>query len=230
MVLLILEAHGPLYLGRGVDKAAQGIARKGMIVAAGIDVLEFARLSVAPLGVDTGKEKAFDFVGGIEGVTVLFVLFLGIGLEHAPDIGGIDCSTLVDDFAEDQYFASSEVIGGGPIKGAPVDSQAQVALPLGGKSADRGAVKGEVVPALDQEFLVVVEHVQAAFQVAEENGDGLDAFFVGEVFQPFFLNLVLGHTILPLLFRFHIQRFEFVIREREKIAQFVRHGSPSGWI
>ena len=79
MVLLILEAHGALHLGCGVDKGAQGIAGKGMIVTAGIDVLEFARLSVTPLGVDTRKEKAFDFVGGIQGVAVLFVLFLGIG-------------------------------------------------------------------------------------------------------------------------------------------------------
>src|ERR1700733_5063127 len=112
MVLLILEAHGPLYLGRGVDKGAQGIAGKGMIVTAGVDVLEFARLRVAPLGIDTGKEKAFDFIGGIEGVAVLLVLFLGIGFEHAANIGGIDCSRFVDDFAEDQHLAGSEEIGG----------------------------------------------------------------------------------------------------------------------
>src|SRR6202012_5673058 len=104
-----------------------------------VDVLEFARLPVAPLGIDTGKEKAFDFVGGIKGVAVLFVLLLGKGFEHAADIGGGDCAALVDDFAEDQHFAGSEEIGGGPVEGAPVDSQAQVALPLGGKSAYRGA-------------------------------------------------------------------------------------------
>src|SRR6202012_790458 len=105
---------------------------------------------------------------------VLFVLLEREGFEHAADICGIDGSAFVDDLAEDDYFSSPEVVGRYPVKGTPVNAQAQVAFPLGGKSADRGAVKGEVVPALDQEFLVVVKHVQAAFQVAEENSDGLD--------------------------------------------------------
>src|SRR6202167_2927308 len=133
MVLLILEAHGALDFGRGVDKGAQRIAGQRVIVTPGIDVVEFARFGVAALGVDAGKEKAFDFVGGIEGVAVLLVLFLGIGFEHAADIGGIDRSGFVDDFAKDQHLAGSEEIGGGPVEGAPVNAQPQVALPLGGK-------------------------------------------------------------------------------------------------
>jgi len=46
------------------------------------------------------------------------------------------------------------------------------------ESADRGAVKRQVVPALDQKFLVVIKHVQAAFQIAEQHRNGLDPLFV----------------------------------------------------
>ncbi len=46
---------------------------------------------------------------------------------------------------------------------------------LGGEAADGGAVEGQVVPALDEKLLVVIEHVEAAFEIAEEHGDGLDA-------------------------------------------------------
>jgi hypothetical protein len=60
---------------------------------------------------------------------------------------------------------------------------AQIAFALRGEAADGGAVEGEVVPALDQEFLVVIQHVQAAFQIAEQHGDGLDALFVGQILE-----------------------------------------------
>ena len=117
------------------------------------------------------------------------MLFERKGFEHAAYIRGIHRSALIDDLAEDDHLAGAEEIRGHPIKGAPVDSQPQVAFPLSGKSTDRGAVKGQVVPALDDEFLVVVEHVQTAFKVAEENGDGLNALLVGEVLEPFLPDL-----------------------------------------
>ena len=44
--------------------------------------------------------------------------------------------------------------------------------------------------ALEQKFLVVVQHVQAAFEIAEQHGHGLDALFVGQVLEPLFLNLI----------------------------------------
>ena len=105
---------------------------------------------------------------------------------------GVRRAALVDDFAEHQHFAGAEDIGRRPVKCRPVDAQPQIALALRREAANRGAVKGEVVPALDQELLVVVEHVQPAFEVAEEHGHGLDALFVGQILQPLFLDLVDG--------------------------------------
>jgi hypothetical protein len=68
--------------------------------------------------------------------------------------------------------------------------------------------------------------VQAAFEVAEEDGDSLDALFVGEVLEAVFLNLVNGGAILALLFGLEIEIFEFFVGEREKITQFSGHESP----
>ena len=72
------------------------------------------------------------------------------------------------------------------------DSQPQVAFPLGREPPNRGAVKRQVVPALDKKLLIVVEHVQTAFQIAEQHGDGLDSLFVGQVLEPVLLNLLQG--------------------------------------
>src|SRR6267142_1916417 len=94
------------------------------------------------------------------------------------------------------------------------------------KTADRRAVKSEVVPALDQELLVVVEHVETTFKVAEQDSDGLDALFVGEILQARFLYFVDRYAILALLFSLQIQLFQFVIREFKKITQVVSHESP----
>ena len=68
--------------------------------------------------------------------------------------------------------------------------------------------------------------MQAAFEVAEENGDGLDAFFVGEVFDALFLNLVRRDALHALVLGLEVQLFEFLIGERQKITQFSRHDSP----
>ena len=62
--------------------------------------------------------------------------------------------------------------------------------------------------------------MQAAFEVAEEHGHGLDALFVGEILEPLFLNLVGSHAVEPLLLRLQIQLFQFVVGDRQKIAQF----------
>ena len=43
---------------------------------------------------------------------------------------------------------------------------------------------------LSEELLVVIEHVQAAFEVAEQHGHGLDALLVGQVLEALFLDLV----------------------------------------
>ncbi len=46
VVLLVLEAHGALHFGGGVDKVAQRIARQGVVVAARVHVLELAGLVI----------------------------------------------------------------------------------------------------------------------------------------------------------------------------------------
>ena len=51
VILLVLEAHGALHFGGGVDERAQRVAGQRVIVAAGVHVLELAGFVVAPLGV-----------------------------------------------------------------------------------------------------------------------------------------------------------------------------------
>ena len=91
--------------------------------------------------------------------------------------------------AEDEHLAGAEDVGRRPVERAPVQSQTQVALALRREPTNRGAVERQVVGRLDQELLVVVQHVQPTFEVAEQNGDSLDAFFVRQVFEPLLLNL-----------------------------------------
>src|SRR5450755_5123432 len=176
MILLILEAHGALDFGGCIDEGAQGVAGQRMIVAAGADVIEPAGFVVVPLGIDALEEEALTLVGGVEGVAILLIDRVGISLQDGAKVRAIGAAILVDDFTEDHYLARTEDIGGTPIEGGPVDAEAQIALFLGGKAADGGAVEGEIIPAFGEELLVVIEHVQAAFEVAKQHGDGLDPF------------------------------------------------------
>ena len=84
----------------------------------------------------------------------------------------------------------------------------------------------QVVPTLDQKLLVVVQHVQPAFEIAEKHGHRLDVLFVGQILKPLFLDLVRGYAVLTLLFRLQIQLLQLVIRECQKVAQIVQHESP----
>ena len=163
-----------------------------MIISAGIDVLELAGFVVAALGIGPFEQEAFNLVGGVERVALLLVQAFGIPLEHAANIGGVRCTTLVDDLAEDQHLARAEDVGRRPVEGAPIDAQPQIAFALGGEAANRRTVEGEIVPALDEKLLVIVEHVQPAFQIAEEHGHGLDPLFVGQILEPLFADLVDG--------------------------------------
>jgi len=70
---------------------------------------------------------------------------------------------------------------------------------------------------MDQKFLIVVEHMQSTFEVAEEHGDSLDALLVRQILQTGFLNLVVGNAFLAVIFRLEIQLFQLVIREREEV-------------
>src|SRR4029077_13328276 len=119
-----------------------------------------------------------------------------IALEDAANVGGIGRAVLVDYFPEDENFAAAEIVGGGPIEGTPIDTEAEITFALGGETADGRAVEGEVVPGLEEELFVVIKHVEAAFEVAEEDSDGLDALFGGEIFEALFLNFMNGGAIL----------------------------------
>src|SRR5882724_1393589 len=128
--------------------------------------------------------------------------------------------------AEDEHFAGAKDIGWRPIERGPVDGQAEIAFALRGETADGGAVEGKVVPALDEEFLVVIEHVQTAFEVGEEDGDRLDALLVSEVLEALFLDFADGGALEALFLSFQVQLLELVVGQREKITQFGGHESP----
>ena len=207
-------------------KRAQRVAGKRMIIAAGVYVFELAGLVIAALGIGALEQEALDFIGRVERVAFLLVQLVGEALEHAANVGGVRLPTLVDDVAEDQHLARTEDIRRPPVEGAPVDTQPQIALPLRGKAANRGAVEGQVVPALQQELLVVVQHVQPAFQVAEQHRHRLDSLLVGEIFQALLLNLADINAVEPVRFGAQVHLFQFVVRKREEITQFRRHATP----
>ncbi len=113
----------------------------------------------------------------------------GVLLQHGAQVGGVGSAVLVDHVAEHHYFARAENIGRRPVESAPVHGQPQVAFLLGRESANGRSVEGHVVPVLDEPLLVVIEHVQPAFEIAEQQRHGLDALLVRQVLEAFFLNL-----------------------------------------
>src|SRR4029077_2523605 len=198
-----------------------------MIVAAGVHIFEFSGFVVTTFGVSALKEEALNFIGGVERVTFFLIHVLGKNFERAANISAIRRAALVNHFTEYKDFAGTENVRWRPIERAPVQPKAKVAFALGGKAANGRAVKSQVIPAFDQEFFVIVQHVQAAFKIAEKDGDGLDALFIRQIFQPLFLDLVHGNAISALLLRLQVHLFQFVIRESKKISQFVYHEAPS---
>ena len=226
MVFLILESHRPLDFRGGIDKLAQRVARQRMVIASLVHILEGLGVVVLTLRVNPVKQKALDLVGCIQRIAVFLVHLLRELLEDAANVRAIRSARLLDHVAEDQHLARPEYIRGCPVERAPVDSQAKIALLLRSKAADRGPVEGQVVIALDQELLVVVEHVQPAFEVAEQNGDGLDARLVGEILQPFLLDGAGDYAVLALFLGHQVQVFQLRIRKFQKITIFVRHDAP----
>src|SRR5262249_52405980 len=89
-----------------------------------------------------------------------------------------------------QNLTGAENVSGGPVEGGPIDAETQVALPLRGETTNRRTIEGQVVPALYQEFFVIVQHVKPAFEIAKEDGHGLDSLLVGQVLKPLLLDLV----------------------------------------
>src|SRR5262245_46079158 len=97
---------------------------------------------------------------------------------------------------------------------------------MAGKTADRGTVEGAVVCGLEQELLVVVQHVETAFEAAGAGRRRLDPLFVGQVFDPGLANLarVLAADAVSLGLEIHL--LQLVVRDLKKIAQRRVHDSP----
>src|SRR5712664_1613845 len=226
VILLVLEAHRPLHFRGRVDERTQRIAGEGMVVASGVHVVKCIRLMITTLRVRALKQEAFNLIRGIQRVALFLVQVAREALQKAANVGSIGRAVLVDDVTKNKNLASAKDVRRRPVKCVPANTETQVALALRRKTADGRAVKGEVVPALDEELLVVIQHVQATFKVAEQHSHSLDALFVGEILQARFLDLVNRHAILALLLRLQIQLLQFVIREFKKITQFVSHESP----
>jgi hypothetical protein len=221
VVLLILEAHGPLDFRAAIDKVAQRIARQRVIVPARVHIFKLAGLMIMPLRVRAVKDEAFDFVGRIQRVAALLVQALRIPLQNSANIGAVRGAVLIDHLAEDHHLAGAEDIARAPVKGAPIHVQAKIALALRGEPADRRSVEGQIVPALDKKLLVVIEHVEAPFQIAEQDGDRFDALFVRQVPEALLLNLVHGYAALPLRLGSQIQFFQLPVGERQKVLEFI---------
>jgi hypothetical protein len=80
-----------------------------------------------------------------------------------------------------------------------------------------------------QELLVVVEQVQAAFEVAEKHGDGLDALGVGQVLEALFADFVGGDAVQTVGLDGQVSLFQLLVAEGQKIAVGIGHGTlPSG--
>ena len=157
---------------------------------------------VAALGVRALKEEAFDLVGRVERITFLLVEIGRKSFQEAANISAIRFSTFIDYIAEDEHLAGTKHISWRPIERTPVNSQPQIALSLCSEAANGRAVEGEIVPALEQELLVVIEHVQPAFEVAEQHGYSLYSRLVGQIFESLFPNLVSCNPVISLLFGF----------------------------
>ena len=125
----------------------------------------------------------------------------------------------IEDVAEDQHLAGTEDVGRPPIEGAPIERQPQIAFALRRETADRRSVEREVVVRPQQELLVVVEHVQAAFEIAEEHGHRLDARLVGEIPQALLLQRAQRHALLALSLGAQVELLELGVGQHQEIAQ-----------
>ncbi len=173
---------------------------------------------IASLRVLAGEEKAFDLVGRVQRPALLRVELVGVALQHAAQVAGVWLAVLVDDGAEDQHLAGAEDVGGHPVEGAPVDAQAQVAFLLRREAADGRAVEGQIVVAVEQELLVVVEQMDAAFEVGEHDRHCLDVLLVGQILQALFADLVRIDAVQAFGFRLQVQLFQFVIAQSQEVA------------
>src|SRR5438876_9444732 len=102
---------------------------------------------IVTFGVGAFEEKSFNFIRGVERVAFFLVQLFRETLERAPNVGAVGSAILVGDLAKHHDFARAEVIGGTPVKSAPIHRKPQIAFPLSRKPSDRWTVKRQIVPA-----------------------------------------------------------------------------------
>ena len=226
VILLVLEAHGALHFGCRVDKHAQRIERQHVIVAAGVDEIELARLVIALLGVLAGKQEALNLSRRVQGVAQFLIQLFRVVLQHAAQVARIRAAVFIDHIAEDQHFTVAENIGRHPVESAPVDAQAQVAFLLRRESANRRAVESQVFVGAEQKLLVIVEQVQASLKIGEQDSHGLDALLVREIFEAFFTNFAGSCALGAVSFGLQVQCFKLLVGECEKIPIIRGHKTP----
>ena len=207
MVLFVLETHGALHLSGGVDELAERVERQRVVVAAGVYELELAGLMEDFFRLLAGEEEAFDLSGGVEGVSFFGVELVGVIFEDTAHVARVRRSILIDDDAKDENLTVAEDVGGNPVKGAPINAKAEVALALSGEATNGRAIESEIFVGAKQKLLVVIEQMQASFEIREEDGDSFDPLLVCEIFQPLLANLLDGQPAQAILLRLQIELF-----------------------
>src|ERR1022692_2935468 len=111
-----------------------------MIVAAGVHVFKLASLMISTLGIGALEEEAFNFVGRVQRVALLFIEALSEGFEDAAHVSRVWLAALIDDLAKDEHLARPENVSRTPVKSAPVDAKTQIAFALRRKASNRRAI------------------------------------------------------------------------------------------
>src|ERR1041385_110346 len=179
MVFFVLEAHRALHFSSRIDKFAQRIAWQGVIIAAGVHILKPASFVEFLFRIGARENESFNFVSCIERVAFFLKLLVGKSFQDAANVRRVRSALLLDDIAKNQNLARPKEVRRSPVERTPVNPQPQIALAPRSTAADRRSVKGKVVPALQQELLVVVEPVQTTFQIAEKHSHSLDSLLIG---------------------------------------------------
>ena len=128
-------------------------------------------------------------------------------MQKAAYVRRIWRAILIDHLSENQHFAGSEDVGRSPIERSPIYAQAQIALALRCKASNRGSIERQIVPALDQKLLVVIEHVETPFKIAEQHRDSFNTLLVRQIPDAVFLYLLHGNAIAALLFGVKVKLF-----------------------
>ncbi len=167
MILFVPESHCALRFGRPVDEDTQRVERKRMVVASGRHKLHLAVDTVILLGVYTRNDEPFDLGRGERRDALLLLEVGNERLEASAEVRIVRRAVAIEDRREEQHLAGTEHIGRHPADRREIDLKTQVRFVLRREASDRRAVEGEVLERVEEELLVVVEHVQSAFDVRE---------------------------------------------------------------